>query len=115
MTYQELMAKALKGRSVNKAAQDWQVPQPTLNRYVNGKTMPDYQTALTIAREASVPAEEVMRIFAEEEARKKPRGMFAEMGFAAAAFLVSVNLFLTPTPTEAAPLFKTSSADFFLC
>lgn len=106
MTYQELIVKALKGRSVNKAAQEWGVPQPTLDKYVKAKHMPDYQTALIIAREAGVEAGTVMQICAAEEARKKPRGMFAEIGYAAAAILVSVNLFLTPTPSEAAPVLK---------
>jgi hypothetical protein len=42
-----------------------------------------------------------MRICAEEEARKKPRGTFAEIGFGLAAILVSVNLFLTPDQANA--------------
>ena len=104
MTYADLIAQALKGRSVNKAAQDWGIPQQTLDRYVKGKTMPDYQTALVISRDAGVEAGTVMRICAEEESRKKPRGMFAELGYATAAIFVGVNLFLTPSPAEAAPV-----------
>lgn len=104
MNYDELIAKALKERSVLQASKDWQIPQPTLQRYVKGIRIPDYQTALIIAREAEVNAAVVMQIFAEEEAKKKPRSMFAEMGFAVAAILVSVNLFLTPEKAEAAPL-----------
>ena len=106
MDYKELITKALQGRSVNKAAKDWDVPQKTLDRYVKGTTLPDYQTAMKIARDAGVDVATVVRIFAEVEAQKKPRGMFAEMGYAAAAILVSVNLFLTPSPTEAAPVLK---------
>jgi transcriptional regulator with XRE-family HTH domain len=109
MTYQELIAKALNGRSVNEAAQEWGVPQTTLNTYARGRRMPDYQTALIIAREAGVDPGTVMKICAAEEALKKPRGMFAEMGYAAAAILASVILFLTPTPSEAAPVLKGNS------
>ena len=101
MNYKEMWEKALKGRSVNKASQDWGIPQPTLNRYVRGKNMPDYQTALIIAREAGIDPGEVVRICAEEESVKKPRSMFAEMGYAVATLIVSVNLFLTPSPAEA--------------
>jgi hypothetical protein len=110
MTYQELIAKALKGRSVNAAAHEWGVPQTSLNTYARGKRMPDYQTALILASEAGIDPGVVMQICAEEEARKKPRGMFAEIGYAAAAMLISVNLFLTPQNSEAAPRLAQSNA-----
>jgi hypothetical protein len=115
MTYQELIARALHGRSVNKAAHEWGIPQKTLDTYAKGKRMPDYQTALLIAQEAGVEPGIVLRICAAEEALKKPRGMFAEMGYAAAAILVSVNLFLTPSPSEAAPVLKGNSEQSILC
>jgi transcriptional regulator with XRE-family HTH domain len=73
MTYEELIAKALKGRSRNAAAQAWGMPQKTLDRYAKGERMPDYQTALIIAKEAGVDPGEVMKICAAEEAKKKTR------------------------------------------
>lgn len=111
MTYDDLIAKALKGRPVLQASKDWKIPQPTLRKYVKGERIPDYQTALIIAKEAEVSAAVVMQIFAEEEAKKKPRSMFAEMGYAAATIIVSVNLFLTPSPTEAAPRLASSQSE----
>lgn len=77
MTYQELIAKALNGRSVNAAAQAWGVPQTSLNTYALGRRMPDYQTALIIAEESGIDPGEVMRICAAEEAKRKPRGKAA--------------------------------------
>lgn len=77
MDYSQLIVKALKGRSVNKAAQDWGMPQKTLDRYAKAERMPDYQTALIIAQEAGVDPGEVMRVCAAEEAKKKPRGAAA--------------------------------------
>lgn len=77
MDYSQLIVKALNGRSVNKAAQDWGMPQKTLDRYAKGERMPDYQTALIIAREAGVDPGEVMQICAAEEAKRKPRGAAA--------------------------------------
>lgn len=41
MNYEELIAKALHGRSVRKAAQMWGVAQPTLDRYARGDRVPD--------------------------------------------------------------------------
>jgi hypothetical protein len=73
MDYTQLIAKALKGRSVNKAAQDWAMPQKTLDRYVKGERLPDYQTALKIAEDADVDPGEVMKICASEEAKRKVR------------------------------------------
>ncbi|HZW23774.1 hypothetical protein [Noviherbaspirillum sp.] len=93
MNYAELIAKALQGRSVNQTAKDWGVPQQTLDRYVKAKTMPDFQTTLKIARDSGVDLETVVRIFAEAEAQKKPRGMFMEFSLANALSLV-LALFL---------------------
>jgi len=78
MDYFELIAKALKGRSINRAAQEWGLPQRTLDRYAKAERMPDYQTAMIIATEAGVDPGEVMRICAAEEAKRKPRGAPAE-------------------------------------
>jgi hypothetical protein len=73
MTYFDLIAKALNGRSVNAAAKDWNLQQVTLNRYAKGERMPDYRTALIIAKEAKVDPGAVMRICAAEEAKLKAK------------------------------------------
>jgi transcriptional regulator with XRE-family HTH domain len=114
MEYQELIAKALGRRSVNQAAKDWHVPQQTMDRYAKAKTMPDYQTAMHIAQDSGVSPGEVMAIFAREEAKKKPRSLFPDLGYAAAALLVSVNLFLTPSPAEAAPALKAAQQELYI-
>jgi len=84
MTYDDLIKKALKGRTVNKAATDWGIPQSTLDRFSKGNRLPDFQTVVLLAKEADVSIEEVVRICAQEEARKKPRRIFLEMGLATA-------------------------------
>ncbi|MDR9837374.1 helix-turn-helix domain-containing protein [Herbaspirillum huttiense] len=71
MTYSELIEKATKGRSSNSLAKLWGVPQKTLYNYLNGKSMPDYCTALRIAHEANVDDGEVLRIIAREELKLK--------------------------------------------
>lgn len=115
MEFEQLFAKALQGKSVNQAAKEWGIPQTTLSKYSRGERVPDYQTALILAREAEVDPGEVMAILARLEARKKPRSLFPDLGYAAAALLVSVNLFLSPTPAEAAPAVKAQVQDFILC
>jgi hypothetical protein len=102
MEYEELFRRALKGRSVNQASKDWQMPQGTLARYGKGERIPDYRTAMILAMEAGVNPAEVMVILARLEARKKPQDLFPEFGFAIAAFLTAVTFLVTPPPAEAA-------------
>lgn len=66
MNYEELIAKALKGRSVNSMAKAWGVPQPTLDTYVKGKAIPDFDTALKMVREAGVTETEAWEALAEK-------------------------------------------------
>ncbi len=71
MRYEEFITKALHGRSVNKAAQEMGIDQSKLNKYKLGHNLPGFMTAMILAREAGVSAEEAMRTLAEEEARRK--------------------------------------------
>lgn len=71
MSYQELIAKALHGRSVNSAAKAFGVPQKTFESYVKAKTLPDYATAFLMAKEAGVDPREMFMALVEEDARKK--------------------------------------------
>ena len=71
MSYQELIAKAMKGRSVNALAKALHVPQPTMRNYCNGDRLPDYTTAAALAKEAGVEVAEMFLALVEEEAKKK--------------------------------------------
>ena len=71
MSYLELIAQALKGRSVNSMAKEWGIQQTTLNRYKNGKYLPDYDDALLLAHEAGIDEGEALKILAAEAADRK--------------------------------------------
>ena len=71
MGYLELIAKALKGRSVNATAKDWNIQQRTLDRYVKAEQLPDFRTAKKIAEEAEVSYGEVLSALATEEEKRK--------------------------------------------
>lgn len=73
MSYVEIMKRALKERSVNQAAKDWGIAQPTLNRYATGKNLPDYLTAKIIAEEAGISGQEMLDVLAAEEAKRKTK------------------------------------------
>jgi hypothetical protein len=112
MTYEELIVKALRGRSVNQAAKDWNINQVTLNNYVRGDRIPPYPIGIVIAREANVDLGIAFEILAEAEARKKPLVRMGQLGLALSTLLiVSVNLFLTPgTATAEALPYENASA-----
>jgi DNA-binding phage protein len=59
MNYQELIAKALHGRSVNATAKTWGMAQPTLDRYMRGERIPDFNTTMKIIEDSGVAAEVV--------------------------------------------------------
>lgn len=69
MSYLEIVKRALNGRSVNAAAKQWGIPQPTLDRYVKGR-LPNYRTALKMAHEAGISGDEMLQTLAEEETKK---------------------------------------------
>jgi hypothetical protein len=70
-SYAELIAKALKGRSVNATAKDWNVQQRTLDRYVKVEMLPDFRTVIKIVEETAVTYEEVIAALAIEETKRK--------------------------------------------
>ncbi|AYR24525.1 MULTISPECIES: transcriptional regulator [Herbaspirillum] len=71
MIYEELIAKAVKGRTVNSLAKEWGIPQKTLDNYVKGTRTPDFHTALILVRETGLSAEKVLMVLAEHEANRK--------------------------------------------
>ena len=81
MEYAELIARALKGRSVNSMAKQWGIPQPTLDSYVKGKSMPDFWTAWKIAQEADVEPAIAFRTLALAEQDRKVRNFKLQGGF----------------------------------
>ncbi|MBB3122161.1 helix-turn-helix domain-containing protein [Pseudoduganella violacea] len=81
MNYQELIEKALGGRTVNAVAKVWGVSQPTLSRYAKGERMPDWNTGLRIAKDAGIDPTEAFEIFAQEEQAHKVKNFKLQMGF----------------------------------
>lgn len=71
MSYQELIARALHGRSVNQAAKDFGVPQKTFESYVKAKSLPTFDVALQLAHEAAIEEAEAFKILAAEAAARK--------------------------------------------
>jgi hypothetical protein len=72
MSYAEMIAKALKGRSVNAAAKQWGVPQKSLDTYAKGKRLPPFHLALLIADEAGIDRGEAFKMLADEELKLVP-------------------------------------------
>lgn len=81
MNYEQFIAKAVRGRSVASLAKQLNVTQMTLNRYVRGDRLPDYDTALLLAHEAGISPGEVMLILAHEERRRKVAKEMITRGF----------------------------------
>ncbi|EKZ99953.1 MULTISPECIES: helix-turn-helix domain-containing protein [Cupriavidus] len=71
MSYKELIALAMKGKSVYQRSKELGVNQMTLGRYARGERLPDYQTAFLLANEAGIELGEAFRVLAEEEAKRK--------------------------------------------
>jgi transcriptional regulator with XRE-family HTH domain len=102
MNYSEMIARALNGRSVNSMAKTWGLQQRTLDRYVKGESLPDYDTAMKIAVEAGVPPGEAFETLAAEARNHKAKNFKLQMGFVQNGML---------------PLLLTCAAlaDFILC
>ncbi|MCL9828215.1 hypothetical protein [Ralstonia solanacearum] len=71
MSYQELIALALHGRSVNQAAKEMGFHQRTLDRYSKAESLPDYDDALMLAHEAGIDEAEAFKILANEARARK--------------------------------------------
>ncbi|SOZ12717.1 helix-turn-helix domain-containing protein [Cupriavidus taiwanensis] len=78
MSYQELIAKALHGRTVNRAAKEMGVSQSSMDRYARGQSLPDYATAFLLAKEAGMDVREVFLTLAQEDAKRKGLEIFSE-------------------------------------
>jgi len=81
MNYEEFIARAVRGRSVASLAKKLGLTQMTLNRYVRGDRLPDYETALLLVHEAGINPGETMLILAHEERRRKASKEIIAAGF----------------------------------
>lgn len=119
MDYDVLMEKVLAGRSVNATAKALGIPQKTLESYVKGKSFPGCAATRKLAQAAGVPVQEAVDAVADKESQVRPRLAFAAPQFAAtaAAVLIGVTNFLTPSDANAASLLgsnATQTASVFL-
>ena len=73
MNYSEMIAKALKGRSVNSMAKLWGVSQKALDRYVKEERIPEYDLAEKIIQEAGISKEEAFDVLAAATREHKER------------------------------------------
>jgi transcriptional regulator with XRE-family HTH domain len=118
LTYDQLMEKVLDGKSVNARAKEIGIPQVTLNNYKRGSRIPSCAMTIKLAEVAGIAVEEAVRAVAEKEMDARPvqTGSFLRPAMASVlGAIIAVNLFLTPTPSEATPLFKEAQNQFVLC
>lgn len=90
MNYAELVRLALKGRSVTSMAKQWGVPQATLDRYVKSERMPDYSTAMKMAKEAGIAPGEAFETLVTEEQIHKSRQFRLQSGFVQTGLLLAM-------------------------
>lgn len=90
MNYEELIAKALNGRSVNSVSKMWGLPQKTLDRYVKGESMPDFDTAWKIATDAGVDPGEAFKTLAAEQRMHKSKQFKLQSGFVQTTLLTCI-------------------------
>ena len=74
MNYEELIARALNGRSVRKTAEIWNVPQATLDKYMRGVRTPDVATIRKIIKDAGVSADEALAVIELQELHRENGG-----------------------------------------
>ncbi|BCM15195.1 hypothetical protein ACNRBV_04140 [Ralstonia pseudosolanacearum] len=73
MSFREVIAMALHGRSVRQAAMSMGMYQQKLDRFYKGQCLPDYDDAFKIAKESGMDAGEVFKILADEMADRKSK------------------------------------------
>lgn len=113
LTYEKLIELVLDGKSVNSRAKELGLPQKSMDHYVKARSLPDCDIAIVLAKAAGVSIEDAVVAIAAKKAELRPERVHSFLRPAMAsvlAFVVSVNLFLTPTPSQAAPLL-TSQVD----
>lgn len=100
------------------------LPKQRISDYYKGKTSPDKYACMKIAESLSKPLADIIyavELDAEkDESRKEAwRRYYKSIGGIAASvaltFFFAVNLIVTPTPAEAAPILKVDQLRFVLC
>lgn len=117
MDYDELVRKVLNGSTVNARAHELGIPQRTLAKYAKAENLPDCDGAILFAKAAGVSIEEAVLAIAAKKAELRPERVHSFLRPAMAsvlAFAVSVNLFLTPTPSQAAPVKALQSDSIYI-
>jgi hypothetical protein len=103
-----------------KLSKKWEMHQGLLSDYRLDKREPDEYACLRIAETMGLDAEMLMVHFAARKA-KNPKvkeylqKYYERLGKIAAAFLLAVNLIMTPTPSEAAPVLESGVPHCILC
>lgn len=113
MRYEKFIEKVLDGKSVNARAKELGIPTKTLDNYASGRSVPSCAMTMKLAKVAGVALEEAVIAVAEQELVARPKQASSFLRPAVAAVLtgvVSVNMFLTPTPAQAASV-KALSAE----
>jgi hypothetical protein len=93
--------------------------QALLSDYRLDKREPDEYACLRIAETLKLDAEMLMVHFASRKA-KNPKvkeylqKYYERLGGLAAAIILAVNLIMTPTPSEAAPVLKTVGSTLYI-
>jgi transcriptional regulator with XRE-family HTH domain len=88
MSYENLIAKLLNGRTVYQLSKMWGIGQPRLHRYMKGEALPDYDTAWKMAETAGVAPEEAFKALANEAVAHRSRSFKLQKGFAQTEQLV---------------------------
>lgn len=107
MNYDEFMEKVLDGKSVNARAKELGIAQTTLSNYKLGRNAPSCAMTLKLADAAGIDPMEAVKAVAAKEVEVRPlhTSTFLKPAMASVlAGIVSVNLFLTPSPAHAAPV-----------
>jgi len=99
------------------------LPKQRISDYYKGKTFPDNDACLEIARALNLDLEEVITIVQIESAkdetrREKWREYYKSIGGYAASialFFLAVTFIVTPTPAEASIGKASTTEDFVLC
>jgi len=107
MKYEKFIEKVLGGSSVNARAKELGIQQTTLNNYKLGKRIPSCAMTLKLAKAAGVSIEEAVKAVAEKEINThtvQASSLRRPALFSVLLGLLCVNLFLTPSPAQAAPV-----------
>lgn len=81
MNYEQLIEKAMNGRTTYAMAKKFGMSQVTLSKYLSGERMPDYETGLRLAKEADVSLSDAFETLAEAARIHKSKQFKLQSGF----------------------------------